>query len=195
MKDEASGTVAYTKNLVQTRKWDDKYYLYPYSDYEDTKTPISRSIPMVGQFYRHNINNTFMKLKNLFLSALCVITLGMLASCTEKTPEGPVYSDKPFDAISLEVEGETVEGVVVDNTISFRFTTAENFSAAKLILNVNDGWKLVFPADPGNYDVSTDPNIYFTDPNGKKVQYVVTITSNALPVADGSKCQWKADML
>lgn len=128
-----------------------------------------------------------MKLKNLFLSALCVITLGMLASCTEKTPEGPVYSDKPFDAISLEVDGETVEGVVVDNTISFRFTTAENFSAAKLILNVNDGWKLVFPADPGNYDVSTDPNIYFTDPNGKKVQYVVTITSNALPVADGSK--------
>ena len=128
-----------------------------------------------------------MKLKNLFLSALCVITLGMLASCTEKTPEGPVYSDKPFDAISLEVEGETVEGVVVDNTISFRFTTAENFSAAKLILKVNDGWKLVFPADPGNYDVSTDPNIYFTDPNGKKVQYVVTITSNALPVADGSK--------
>lgn len=104
-----------------------------------------------------------------------------------KTPEGPVYSDKPFDAISLEIDGETVEGVVVDNTVSFRFTTAENFSAAKLILNVNDGWKLVFPADPDNYDVSTDPNIYFTDPNGKKVKYVVTITSNALPVADGSK--------
>lgn len=128
-----------------------------------------------------------MKLKNLFLSALCVISLGMLYSCTEKTPEGPVYSDKPFDAISLEIDGETVEGVVVDNTVSFRFTTAENFSAAKLILNVNDGWKLVFPADPDNYDVSTDPNIYFTDPNGKKVKYVVTITSNALPVADGSK--------
>lgn len=128
-----------------------------------------------------------MKLKNLFMSALCVISLGMLSSCTEKTPDGPVYSDKPFDAISLEVDGETVEGVVADNTISFSFTTAENFSAAKLILKVNDGWKLVFPADPNNYDVSTDPNIYFTDPNGKKVQYVVTITSNALPVADGSK--------
>ena len=128
-----------------------------------------------------------MKLKNLFMSALCVISLGMLSSCTEKTPEGPVYSDKPFDTISLEVDGEKVEGVVVDNTISFSFTTAENFSAAKLILKVNDGWKLVFPADPDNYDVSTDPNIYFTDPNGKKVQYVVTITSNALPVADGSK--------
>ena len=111
-----------------------------------------------------------MKLKNLFMSALCVISLGMLSSCTEKTPEGPVYSDKPFDAISLEVDGETVEGVVTDNTISFSFTTAENFSAAKLILKVNDGWKLVFPADPDNYDVSTDPNIYFTDPNGKKVQ-------------------------
>lgn len=128
-----------------------------------------------------------MKLKNLFLSALCVISLGMLSSCTEKTPEGPVYSDKPFDTISLEVDGETVEGVVADNTISFSFTTAENFSAAKLILKVNDGWKLVFPADPDNYDVSTDPNIYFTDPDGKKVQYEVTITSNALPVADGSK--------
>lgn len=134
-----------------------------------------------------------MKLKNLFMSALCVISLGMLSSCTEKTPEGPVYSDKPFDAISLEVDGETVEGVVVDNTISFSFTTAENFSAAKLILKVNDGWKLVFPADPNNYDVSTDPNIYFTDPNGKKVQYVVTITSNALPVADGSKVTVQGD--
>ena len=79
-----------------------------------------------------------MKLKNLFMSALCVISLGMLSSCTEKTPEGPVYSDKPFDTISLEVDGETVEGVVADNTISFSFTTAENFSAAKLILKVND---------------------------------------------------------
>lgn len=37
VKDEASGTVTYTKALVQTRKWDDKYYLYPYSDYERYK--------------------------------------------------------------------------------------------------------------------------------------------------------------
>lgn len=37
VKDEASGTVSYTKTLVQTRKWDDKYYLYPYSDYERYK--------------------------------------------------------------------------------------------------------------------------------------------------------------
>lgn len=128
-----------------------------------------------------------MKLKNLFLSALCVISLGMLASCTEKAPEAPVYSDKPFDTISLEADGETVEGVVSGTAVSFSFTTAENFTAARLILTVNDGWNLVFPADPDNYDVSTDPNIYFTDPEGKKVQYTVTITSNALPIVDGSK--------
>ena len=128
-----------------------------------------------------------MKLKNLFLSALCVISLGMLSSCTEKAPEAPVYSDKPFDTISLEADGETVEGVVSGTAVSFSFTTAENFTAARLILTVNDGWKLVFPADPDNYDVSTDPNIYFTDPEGKKVQYTVTITSNALPIVDGSK--------
>lgn len=128
-----------------------------------------------------------MKLKNLFMSALCVISLGMLSSCTEKAPEAPVYSDKPFDTISLEADGETVEGVVSGTAVSFSFTTAENFTAARLILTVNDGWNLVFPADPDNYDVSTDPNIYFTDPEGKKVQYTVTITSNALPIVDGSK--------
>ena len=37
VKDEASGAVSCTKTLVQTRKWDDKYYLYPYSDYERYK--------------------------------------------------------------------------------------------------------------------------------------------------------------
>ena len=65
-----------------------------------------------------------MKLKNLFMSALCVISLGMLSSCTEKTPEAPVYSDKPFDTISLEADGETVEGVVSGTAVSFSFTTA-----------------------------------------------------------------------
>ncbi|MGN0189843.1 MAG: RagB/SusD family nutrient uptake outer membrane protein, partial [Candidatus Cryptobacteroides sp.] len=37
VKDEATGTVAFTKTLVQTRKWEDKYYLYPYSDSERYK--------------------------------------------------------------------------------------------------------------------------------------------------------------
>ena len=66
-----------------------------------------------------------MKLKNLFLSALCVISLGMLASCKKDAgPQTPVYSDKPFDTISLQADGETVEGVVSGTAVSFSFTTA-----------------------------------------------------------------------
>lgn len=37
VKDASTGAVTYTKTLVQTRKWEDKYYLYPYSDSERYK--------------------------------------------------------------------------------------------------------------------------------------------------------------
>ena len=135
-----------------------------------------------------------MKTKNFFLSALCVLTLGMLASCKKaeqeptpgKDPE-PTYAEKPFEKVSLQAEGETVEGVVTDLSIAFKFEKAENFTQAKLIITVNEGWKLVYPTDPDNYDVSSDPDLYFTDPEGKKHHYTVTITSNALPIVDGSK--------
>ena len=98
-----------------------------------------------------------MKTKNFFLSALCVLTLGMLASCKKaeqeptpgKDPE-PTYAEKPFEKVSLQAEGETVEGVVTDLSIAFKFEKAENFTQAKLIITVNEGCKLVYHPDPDN---------------------------------------------
>lgn len=122
------------------------------------------------------------------MSALCsVLAAGLFTSCKDDGPEAPKYADVPFETISLRADGETASGEVADKNITFRFKTAENFSSAQLILTVNEGWTLVFPTDPNNYDVSTDPNIYFTDPNNARVQYYVTITSDALPIIDGSK--------
>ena len=39
VRDSQSGEISYTKQLVQTRVWEDKYYLYPYSDAERYKNP------------------------------------------------------------------------------------------------------------------------------------------------------------
>ena len=103
-----------------------------------------------------------MKTKLFCLSALCAALA--FTSCKEEGPEAPKYADVPFETISLEADGETSVGTVVEQNITFKFKTAENFSSARLILDVNEGWTLVFPANPDNYDVSTDPNIYFTDP-------------------------------
>lgn len=126
-----------------------------------------------------------MKTKLFCLSALCAALA--FTSCKEDGPEAPKYADVPFETISLQADGETSVGTVDGQNITFKFKTAEDFSSARLILDVNEGWTLLFPADPDNYDVSTDPNIYFQDPKGGKLQYNVSITSDALPIIDGSK--------
>ena len=68
-----------------------------------------------------------MKHRILSIAAIFAV-FATLMSCQEKTPE-VVYSEVPFETISITAGDETVDGVISGTNVTFSFAAVEDFTA------------------------------------------------------------------
>ena len=134
-----------------------------------------------------------MKHRILSIAAIFAV-FATLMSCQEKTPE-VVYSEVPFETISITAGDETVDGVISGTNVTFSFAAVEDFTACSINFEVNEGWVCTWPTDPTNVDLTVDENLVlqFTSPKNAIVKYYISFTSNSLPIADASKIKVKGD--
>lgn len=134
-----------------------------------------------------------MKHRILSIAAIFAV-FATLMSCQEKTPE-VVYSEVPFETISITAGDETVDGVISGTNVTFSFAAVEDFTACSINFEVNEGWVCTWPTDPANVDLTVDENlvIQFTSPKNAIVKYYISFTSNSLPIADASKIKVAGD--
>lgn len=134
-----------------------------------------------------------MKHRILSIAAIFAV-FATLMSCQEKTPE-VVYSEVPFETISITAGDETVDGVISGTNVTFSFAAVEDFTACSINFEVNEGWVCTWPTDPANVDLTVDENLVlqFTSPKNAIVKYYISFTSNSLPIADASKIKVKGD--
>ncbi|MBQ3250549.1 MAG: hypothetical protein IJB05_05345 [Bacteroidales bacterium] len=134
-----------------------------------------------------------MKHRILSIAAIFAV-FATLMSCQEKTPE-VVYSEVPFETISITAGDETVDGVISGTNVTFSFAAVEDFTACSINFEVNEGWVCTWPTDPANVDLTVDENLVlqFTSPKNAIVKYYISFTSNSLPIADPSKIKVKGD--
>jgi len=134
-----------------------------------------------------------MKHRILSIAAIFAV-FATLMSCQEKTPE-VVYSEVPFETISITAGDETVDGVISGSNVTFSFAAVEDFTACSINFEVNEGWVCTWPTDPANVDLTVDENLVlqFTSPKNAIVKYYISFTSNSLPIADASKIKVAGD--
>lgn len=134
-----------------------------------------------------------MKHRILSIAAIFAV-FATLMSCQEKTPE-VVYSEVPFETISITAGDETVDGVISGTNVTFSFAAVEDFTACSINFEVNEGWVCTWPTDPTNVDLTVDENLVlqFTSPKNAIVKYYISFTSNSLPIADASKIKVAGD--
>lgn len=134
-----------------------------------------------------------MKHRILSIAAIFAV-FATLMSCQEKTPE-VVYSEVPFETISITAGDETVDGVIIGTNVTFSFAAVEDFTACSINFEVNEGWVCTWPTDPANVDLTVDENLVlqFTSPKNAIVKYYISFTSNSLPIADASKIKVAGD--
>lgn len=141
------------------------------------------------------ITNFFKIMKHRILSIAAIFAVfATLMSCQEKTPE-VVYSEVPFETISITAGDETVDGVISGTNVTFSFAAVEDFTACSINFEVNEGWVCTWPTDPANVDLTVDENLVlqFTSPKNAIVKYYISFTSNSLPIADASKIKVAGD--
>ncbi len=134
-----------------------------------------------------------MKHRILSIAAIFAV-FATLMSCQEKTPE-VVYSEVPFETISITAGDEIVDGVISGTNVTFSFAAVEDFTACSINFEVNEGWICTWPTDPTNVDLTVDENLVlqFTSPKNAIVKYYISFTSNSLPIADASKIKVAGD--
>ena len=134
-----------------------------------------------------------MKHRILSIAAIFAV-FATLMSCQEKTPE-VVYSEVPFETISITAGDETVDGVISGTNVTFSFAAVEDFTDCSINFEVNEGWVCTWPTDPTNVDLTVDENLVlqFTSPKNAIVKYYISFTSNSLPIADASKIKVAGD--
>lgn len=141
------------------------------------------------------ITNFLKIMKHRILSIAAIFAVfATLMSCQEKTPE-VVYSEVPFETISITAGDETVDGVISGTNVTFSFAAVEDFTACSINFEVNEGWVCTWPTDPANVDLTVDENLVlqFTSPKNAIVKYYISFTSNSLPIADASKIKVAGD--
>lgn len=121
-----------------------------------------------------------------FVVFLITFLLGALYACTEKDED--VIESIPFSSIKVEVDGELVEAQFLDHkNLLLSYENAENFTSAKLRVELNEGYNVIFPTDVDSFDMSNYPVVNFRDPDNRIIKYWFEITSRAFPIIDGSK--------
>ena len=132
-----------------------------------------------------------MKIENTLLR-ICfipILYIGMMicsSSCTDENEKND--QNQPFKSVSVEVDKEKVLAEVVDGKyLSLSFETAENFSEAKLDIELNDGYELIFPTDINKADLANYPVLNFRAPDHRIVKYWFNIFSKAFPIVDETK--------
>ena len=81
-----------------------------------------------------------------------------------------------------------MQAVVVDNkNLAVSFEVAENLSEAKLEIDLNDGYELIFPTDINKADLATYPVLNFRAPDNRIIKYWFVISSKAFPILDETK--------
>ena len=118
----------------------------------------------------------------------------LFTSC-QPSDDKVVYSDVPFDAVSITSGDETVDGVISGNNISFSFADVEDFTSCSINFEINKGWTCTWPEDLTDVDLTVDDNLVlqFTSPENAIVKYFISFTSNSLPILDASKIKVKSD--
>lgn len=120
---------------------------------------------------------------------LPVLLLGVAIgsySCSEN--DSGAAQTMPFKSIAVKVDNETAEAKPIDEkNLSLSFEAAENFSSAKLEIDLNEGYEVIFPEDLTNADLANYPVINFRAPDNKIIKYWFAITSKAFPIIDETK--------
>ena len=131
--------------------------------------------------------------KSLFTIAAAFAVVAALFSSCKPDENKVVYSDVPFDAVTLTVGEETVAGVIDGTNVTFSFDEAEDFSAATIAFTINNGWTCTWPTSLEDVDLTVDENLVlqFTSPFNAIVKYYIGFTSNSLPIFDASKIKVK----
>lgn len=123
--------------------------------------------------------------------ALAFLAGGILTSCNnnELKQEEPL-AGVPFKSISVTCDGETAEGKLVDDkNIKFTFDQAENFTAATIKVELNEGYRMTFPTSLVDIDLASTPVFNFADSKNRVVKYYIKFSSNAFPIVDDTKIQ------
>ena len=129
-----------------------------------------------------------MKNRLKFIAILTTCLLGTLCACTEQGES--IYESIPFSSIKVESDGELVEAKLVDSkNLLLSFKDAEYFNSAKLMVDLNDGYSIIFPTDLNKFDLSNYPVVNFRGPDNRIIKYwfVFEGSSLAFPIIDESK--------
>lgn len=132
---------------------------------------------MKADFYKNYVN---------YMSAVFVAAALSFCSCSDDRTVSS--GGLPYKSIRVTVDGETVTAERIDDkNLALRFDMAEDFSHARIDVELNEGYSVIFPTDVTAADLDTYPVLNFRAPDNRIVKVWFTISSKAFPITDATK--------
>ena len=121
-----------------------------------------------------------------YVSAVFVAAALSFCSCSDDRTVSS--GGLPYKSIRVTVDGETVTAERIDDkNLALRFDMAEDFSHARIDVELNEGYSVIFPTDVTAADLDTYPVLNFRAPDNRIVKVWFTISSKAFPITDATK--------
>ena len=132
---------------------------------------------MKADFYKNYVN---------YVSAVFVAAALSFCSCSDDRTVAS--GGLPYKSIRVTVDGETVTAERIDDkNLALRFDMAEDFSHARIDVELSEGYSVIFPTDVTAADLDTYPVLNFRAPDNRIVKVWFTISSKAFPIIDATK--------
>ena len=121
-----------------------------------------------------------------YMSAVFVAAALSFCSCSDDRTVSS--GGLPYKSIRVTVDGETVTAERIDDkNLALRFDMAEDFSHARIDVELSEGYSVIFPTDVTAADLDTYPVLNFRAPDNRIVKVWFTISSKAFPITDATK--------
>ena len=121
-----------------------------------------------------------------YMSAVFVAAALSFCSCSDDRTVSS--GGLPYKSIRVTVDGETVTAERIDDkNLALRFDMAEDFSHARIDVELSEGYSVIFPTDVTAADLNTYPVLNFRAPDNRIVKVWFTISSKAFPITDATK--------
>ena len=132
---------------------------------------------MKADFYKNYVN---------YVSAVFVAAALSFCSCSDDRTVAS--GGLPYKSIRVTVDGETVTAERIDDkNLALRFDMAEDFSHARIDVELSEGYSVIFPTDVTAADLDTYPVLNFRAPDNRIVKVWFTTSSKAFPIIDATK--------
>ena len=121
---------------------------------------------MKADFYKNYVN---------YVSAVFVAAALSFCSCSDDRTVAS--GGLPYKSIRVTVDGETVTAERIDDkNLALRFDMAEDFSHARIDVELSEGYSVIFPTDVTAADLDTYPVLNFRAPDNRIVKVWFTIS-------------------